>query len=91
MATSIDPKKVKTERQLMVYNVLALLCGVWFMLLGWVWTYYINLFFVFPFAIAGFFLWRLGRPHNSFLNKIAGATLLAGFICSIASLILMLR
>ena len=73
----------------MVYNVLALLCGVWFMLLGWVWTYYINLVFVFPFAIVGFFLWRMCRQSKSFLNKIAGATLLAGLISSIGALILL--
>lgn len=81
---------MEREKKLLVYNVFALLFGVWFMLLGWAWVYYFNLLFVFPFALAGFFLWRMGRHQKSLLSKIAGATLLAGLISSLASLVILL-
>lgn len=43
-------------------NILAIICGLWFLLAGWVWVYYINVVIVFPFAIAGFFY---GVPAES--------------------------
>lgn len=77
-----------SEKRLVTFNVLALLCAIWFLLFGWFWTFLINVIFVFPFAIAGFFLWRKGREsEKKQLNKITGWLLLAGVVTSIGTLI----
>lgn len=73
------------ERRLQIYNVLAFLCSVWFLLLGWIWVYWVNVMIVFPFAILGFFFWRAGRDADiKLLNKITGWVLVAGLVSSIA-------
>ncbi len=76
------------EKRYLIYNILALVCAIWFMLTGWMWFYYINIILVFPFAIIGFFLWWQGRrAERKLLNKIVGWMLLAGLIISIGYLI----
>ena len=50
-----------------VYANLAILCGMWFLLTGWLWTYLANLVIAYPVGITGFFLWRKARaldPDN---------------------------
>ena len=72
------------ERRLQIYNVLAFLCSIWFLLLGWLWTYWLNVVIVFPFAILGFFFWRAGRGADiKLLNKITGWILVAGLVSSV--------
>ncbi len=80
-----------SEKRLVTFNVLSLLCAIWFLLFGWFWTFLINVIFVFPFAIAGFFLWRKGREsEKKQLNKITGWLLLAGVVTSIGTLIVVI-
>jgi len=77
-----------TERKLLAYNILALLCAIWFLLLGWLWTYFVNIIIVFPFAIIGYFLWRKGREaEKKILNKVVGWMLLVGLVSSIGTLV----
>lgn len=79
------------ERKTLIANLLAFICALWFLLMGWVWVYYFNVVFVFPLAIAGFFLWRYGRKANHKLfNKIIGWMLVAGVACSLGFLIFVL-
>ena len=78
------------EKKLLVINICALLCAVWFLLLGWVWVYFANIIFVFPVAILGFFLWRKGRSvEKKKLNKIVGWVFLAGIVSSLGSLVVL--
>jgi len=83
---TIDKKKL-------IYNILALICSVWFLLLGWFWAWLINVIFVFPVAIIGFILWRLGRGSTKpLLNRMVGWLLLAGLAATLGALLLfMLR
>ncbi len=77
-----------TEKRLNLYNILALICAIWFLLCGWTWIYWLNVFFVFPFAIAGFFLWRKGRAaEKKTLNKVVGWMLWLGLVSAIGCLI----
>lgn len=77
-----------SEKRLFIFNILALVCSIWFLLFGWLWTYLINVIVVFPFAIAGFFLWRKGRESKKKqLNKIIGWLLLTGLVTSVGTLI----
>ena len=77
-----------SEKRYRVYNILALVCATWFLVAGWMWYLYINIIFVFPFAIAGFFLWRKGRgAEKKLLNKIVGWMLWAGLVSSAGFLI----
>jgi len=79
------------ERKLLIANILAFICALWFLFLGWIWVYFFNVVFVFPIAIAGFFLWRYGRKANHKLfNKIIGWMLVAGVVSSLAYLIVVL-
>lgn len=72
----------------MIYNIIALLCAIWFVLTGWMWFYYMNIILSFPFAIFGFFLWKKGREaEKKTLNKITGWLLMAGVIISFGYLI----
>ncbi|HQZ26871.1 MAG: hypothetical protein KA250_11010 [Verrucomicrobiales bacterium] len=72
-------------------NILAIICGLWFLLAGWVWVYYINVVTVFPFAIAGFFLWRAGRAQEyKTLNRVAGWLLAGGLLVSLGALVMLL-
>ncbi len=74
-----------------ICNFFAVICGLWFLLSGWVWTYLVNLVFAFPFAIIGFILWRAGRTsEQKLLNQIAGWLLLGGLILSLVALVILL-
>lgn len=80
-----------TERRFRIFNILALLCAIWFLLLGWMWVYFFNVILVFPIAIIGFFLWRKGRgAERKMLNKIVGWLLLSGMIISVGCLVILL-
>lgn len=71
----------------LIYRILALVFSLWFLLAGWIWVYYINIIFVFPFAIIGFILWRRERNQKaSKLNVVTGWALVTGLIVSIVSL-----
>jgi len=75
------------DRKKLIFNIIALICGIWFLLLGWFWAWLINVIFVFPVAIVGFILWRLGRGSSK-LNRIVGWLLLAGLVTTLGSLLL---
>ena len=80
-----------SEKKFLTYNIFAFICALWFLLVGWVWVYWINVVFVFPFAIAGFFLWKKGRgAEKKLLNKIVGWLLWAGVVISIGFLVAVL-
>ncbi len=81
------------DRKKFIYNILALICSVWFLLLGWFWAWLVNVILVFPVAIAGFFLWRSGRGSTKpLLNKIVGWLLISGLVTSLGALLMfMLR
>lgn len=77
-----------TNTKFLMYNILALICVLWFLLVGWYWGHWFNVIFVFPFAILGFFLWRKGRgAEKKILNQIVGWMLWAGAVSSIGFLI----
>jgi hypothetical protein len=79
------------DRKKLIYNILALICSVWFLLLGWFWAWLINVIFVFPVAIVGLILWRLGRGSTKpILNRIVGWLLLAGLAATLGSLLLLM-
>ncbi|MEK6781363.1 MAG: hypothetical protein AABY93_06635 [Bacteroidota bacterium] len=77
------------EKRLRIYNVLALVFALWFLLAGWTWVIKLSyIFLVYPFAIAGFFLWRTGQgAEKKQLNKIVGWVLWAGLVSSIGFII----
>lgn len=81
---------MKYEKKELLYNTLASICGVWFLLTGWIWTYGINLFISYPLFLIGAFLWKKGKEINkqNHLNKFAAVTLILGFIISVSSLFL---
>jgi hypothetical protein len=77
-----------SEKRYLIYNILALVCAIWFLLTGWMWFYYMNVILSFPFAMVGFFLWRQGRrTEKKLLSKIVGWMLLAGLTITIGYLI----
>lgn len=55
------------------FSIAALLCGIWFLLTGWIWSSLACLVFSYPVAILGLFFWRAAKKRNpmSTLNHIA--------------------
>ena len=86
-ATSPHPKE---GRRALFFNLGALLCGVWFLLTGWMWPYLANLVFSYPVALVGIVLWYFGRKIDpgSRLNNAAIALLVVGFVCSVVAIFL---
>jgi hypothetical protein len=69
-----------TKSRITFYNNMALLCGIWFLLTAWLWTYLMNLVISLPFGILGMILWLKGKkadPANKW-SKITLIVLLAG-------------
>jgi hypothetical protein len=74
------------------YNALSVLCGLWFLITGWIWVYYVNLVIGYPIALIGILLWKKGRqtdPANK-LNKAALIIHMLAFGISLIALILLL-
>lgn len=69
-----------TGKRFLTYNILALICAIWFLLAGWIWIYWINVVFVFPFAIAGFFLWRRGVALKKVIESNCRLDALGGLL-----------
>lgn len=70
---------MRSQRSYNILNSIAILCGAWHIMLGWLWWWYLNVIFVFPVAILGAILWYLGRKADrKILNTIAGVMLLIG-------------
>lgn len=75
------------ERRKNIFNIIAIVCAVWFILIGWMWAWLIALFFAYPVAIIGTILWFFGRGAiRKNVNKTAGIMLLAGLIISLGSI-----
>lgn len=71
-----------------IYNLIALVFSLWFLLAGWIWFYLLNVYFVFPFALVGLFLWYRGRKQTgSKLVAVTGWVLMIGLIVSMGSLL----
>jgi len=72
-----------------IYNILAIIAGLWVLTTGWIWVYFANLFISLPFLIAGIILWNKGKEPEgrSLLNKAAGAIIAISVIVSLTALI----
>ena len=70
-----------------LYNILAILCGLWFGMVGVLWTYYMNLVLAYPVGILGFYFWyQASKIKKGVLNRIALSILIAGLVCSLGAL-----
>ncbi len=78
----------KKEKPRTVYTTLALICALWFLLNGWVWTYYACLVISYPVGLIGFWLWRKGKTKNLW-NVTAGLILAAGLALSLSALLVL--
>ena len=68
----------------LIYNVIALVCAIWFLLTSWLRAYLINLIIACPVAIVGLILWKLGKDQepDSRLNRIVFWLFIAGLVIS---------
>ena len=75
-----------------LYNTLSIICGTWFLLTGWIWIYYANLFISFPVAAAGIFFWSRARKIDplSKVNRTALVIHIVGLTLSVAFLAILL-
>ena len=75
-----------------LYYLFAIICGTWFVVTGWVWAYFANLYISYPVALIGIFLWSRGKKLNpgSRANQIALWLHIAGFTISIISLAILI-
>jgi hypothetical protein len=74
------------------YNIIAICCGLWFILSGSIWVYLANVFISFPFALLGFFLWYHARKNGSTdnWNRAALILLSIGAVMSVVTLVVLL-
>ena len=69
-------------------NLMALLCGIWFLFTGWMWAFAMNEVISYPFAVLGLVMCLRGRklaPASS-LNRWAFGLLIVGFVISIGAI-----
>ena len=68
----------------------ACICGFWFLLTSWVWTYLANVFISLPVGILGMVLWSKARSYgpSSRLTRSALLFHIAGVILSVFALTL---
>ena len=71
-------------------STIAIICGVWFLLTGWMWTFLFNLGISYPVGIYGFYMWMRARKLNpgDKRNSVAIALLGLGLAISVAALLL---
>jgi hypothetical protein len=72
------------------YSTTAIICGVWFLLTGWMWTFLFNLVIAYPIGICGLYMWMQARQlnPNDKKNSIAIGLLGLGLASSLAALLL---
>lgn len=76
------------ERKL-IFNILAALCAIWFVLLSWAWVYLFNVLFVFPVGIVGIVLWLKGRDSEyKTLHRVTAVLFVAGLLSALTSIFL---
>jgi len=73
-----------------ILYILSILCGVWFILTGWIWSYAAALIISYPIAIIGFLLWLIAKNKDPMhrLQKVTITIYYIGFTISILSFIL---
>lgn len=77
------------NKKIFLYNLIAIICAAIFLLTGWMWTYFMNLFIAYPVGLIGLFFWYKGKvsDQKNILNTIAISLLAAGLIVSFAVLL----
>ncbi len=70
--------------------IAALLCGIWFLLTGWMWTFLICLVISYPVAGLGLYFWRVAntRDPRSKVNRAARWLLTIGLVVSVGAIFL---
>jgi hypothetical protein len=82
---------VNTQKKYLLFNIIALVCAIWFVLTSWFWTYFAALIISYPVGMIGIIFWRLGKhTDKKLLNTITGWTFLAGLITSVAALVILI-
>jgi hypothetical protein len=74
-----------------LYYLSSVTCGSLFLLTGWIWAYGFCLFFSYPVAAVGIFLWSRGRKLNpgSRANPIALWLHVTGLSVSLIALLVL--
>lgn len=75
------------------YTWVAMVCAIWFALTSWFWVWLINIFFSYPFGLLALLLWFVGKKYNAGnkLNKKVAILLIAGWLISLVSGLLMYK
>lgn len=71
----------------LMFNIVAILCGIWFLLTGWIWVYGAAAFISYPIAIIGLFYWGLGKRTDSSLSDPILTIYIISLIISLVTLI----
>ena len=69
------------------HGTIAIICGVWFCLTGWIWTNFANVLFAYPIGLLGFCAWLKAYQANpqDKRNSIAITLLGLGLASSITA------
>ena len=74
------------------YTWVAYVFAIWFAFSSWCWLYELNLVFSYPFGLAAWILWFIGRKQNpeNELNKKVKVILIRGLLISVVLLSLLI-
>lgn len=79
---------MRKEKIGLIFQLISLICGIWFLLTGWIWTFLIAAFISYPVTILGLLFWGLGCRFTDKLSKPILTLYFTGLTISLLSILL---
>jgi cytochrome c oxidase assembly factor CtaG len=82
---------LESNKSIKYYQIIAFFCGLWLLIIGSIWAYYISIIFAYPVGIFGFVILRIARkkePANKW-NKYLLYLFILGLVVSIVTLLIL--
>lgn len=71
-----------------LFHITSIICGIWFLLTGWIWSFLMAIFLSYPVAIIGLFFWGLGCKFTEKLSKPILTLYITALTISLISLLI---
>ncbi|TCV12247.1 hypothetical protein EDC17_102414 [Sphingobacterium alimentarium] len=59
---------MRKEKTGLIFHIISIICGVWFLLTGWIWSFLLAAFISYPIAIIGMLFWGFGSKYSDKLT-----------------------
>ena len=71
-----------------IFHIISIICGIWFLITGWIWSFLIAAFISYPVAIVGLLFWGIGCRFTEKLSKPILTLYFTGLAISLLSILL---